>query len=209
MEEHNKKTLIEALSSLPEHEPEDLLWDKIEEEMDGSGLDAVLPAQLLQSLPQYEPPDKVWAGVLQALEPEKQSAKIVPMNWRRTLAIAASFAALLVVFWQMNRTKQLEMNVVAINYSEETVDPSLLERDWNEDEDAFSDFLSLCDMKKEVCKQPEFQQLQSELEELGAAKLELADALGDFGTDANLVLQIKEIELQRNDLLKKMMAMLI
>jgi hypothetical protein len=208
MEEHNKKTLIEALSSLPEHEPREMLWDQIEEEMEG-GLETVLPAQLLQSLPQYDPPASAWDGILKQLDAGKPSSKIVKMNWRRTLAIAASFAALLVVFWQLNKSNQLEMNVVAVNFSEEKVDPMLLQRDWNEDEDAFSEFLSLCESKKTVCEQPEFKQLQSELEELSSAKAELADALGDFGTDADMVLQIKEIELQRNDLVKKMMAMLI
>jgi hypothetical protein len=208
MEEHNKKTLIEALSSLPEHEPQEMLWDRIEQEMDG-GLEAILPAQLLQSLPQYEPPPKTWDGIVAKLDADRPSAKIVKLNWRSTLAIAASFAALMVVVWQLNKTTQLEMNVVAVNFTEEKVDPMLLQRDWNEDEDAFSDFLSLCDSKKTVCEQPEFRQLQSELEELSSAKQELSEALGEFGTDADMVLQIKEIELQRNDLVKKMMAMLI
>ena len=60
-----------------------------------------------------------------------------------------------------------------------------------------------------LCEQPEFKQLHNELEELTSAKNELASALGDFGTDANLVTQIKEIELERNDIVKKMMVMLI
>ena len=208
MEEHNKKTLIEALSSLPEHEPKEMLWEQIEHEMEG-GLDAILPAQLLLALPQYEPPANAWEGILKKLEGENSSAKIVALNWRRVLAVAASVAALLVVFWQMNRTQKVEMNVVAVNFSEETVDPLLLQRDWNEDEDAFSEFLSLCEAKKTLCEQPEFKQLQGELEELTSAKEELAAALGEFGTDADLVTQIKEIELERTGIVKKMMVMLI
>ncbi len=208
MEEQNKKTLIEALSSLPEHEPNDLLWEKIEEDMEGS-LDSILPAQLLLSLPQYEPPTSAWEGIVTKLEGEKRSAKIIPMQWRRALAVAASMAALMVVFWQMNKPHQVEMNVVAVNYSEETVDPMLLQRDWNEDEDAFGEFLSLCESKKSLCEQPEFKQLQSELEELTSAKEELASALGEFGTDADLVTQIKEIEMERTGIVKKMMVMLI
>ena len=208
MEEQNKKTLIEALSSLPEHEPKDLLWEQIEEEMEG-GLSGILPMQLLQSLPQYEPPASTWDGVVKKLEAEKPSVKIVPMKWRRVLAVAASLAALFVVFWQMNRTKEVEMNMVSVNYSQETVDPLLLQRDWNDDEDAFGEFLSLCEAKKTLCEQPEFKQLQSELEELTSAKEELAAALGEFGTDADLVTQIKEIEMERTGIVKKMMVMLI
>ena len=208
MEEQNKKTLIEALSSLPEHEPNDLLWEQIEAEMEG-GLSAILPTQLLYSLPQYEPPTNAWDCILKALEGERSTAKIVPMKWRRALAVAASLAALFIVFWQMNRPQKVEMNVVAVNYSEENVDPLLLQRDWNEDEEAFTEFLTLCEAKKTLCEQPEFKQLQGELEELTSAKEELADALGEFGTDADLVTQIKEIELERNGIVKKMMVMLI
>ncbi len=208
MEEQNKKTLIEALSSLPEYEPKDMLWEHIEEEMEG-GLEAVVPAQLLQSLPQYEPPVSVWDGIAYQLEAEKPGAKIVRFGWRKMVAVAASLAALFVVYWQMNRTKSVEMNVVAVKYSEETVDPLLLKHDWDEDEEAFGEFLSLCEAKKVVCEQPEFKMLQSELEELTVAKDELKAAIGEFSTDADLVLQIKEIELERNDVLKKMMVMLI
>ena len=125
------------------------------------------------------------------------------------MAVAASLAVLLAVYWQMNRTHAVEMNVLAVNYREETVDPMLLVRDWDEDEDAFGEFLSLCEVKKTLCEQPEFKQLQGELEELTAAKEELNDAIGEFGTDAGLVLQIKEIELERTGILKKMMEMLI
>lgn len=208
MEEQNKKTLIEALSSLPEHEPKDMLWEQIEEEMEG-GLSSVLPAQLIQSLPQYEPPVEAWNGILKTLEGERQGAKIVALKWRKALAVAASIAALFIVFWQMNRTHKVEMNVVEVTFSEEKVDPLLLQRDWDEDEEAFNEFLTLCEAKKTICEQPEFKQLQSELEELTSAKEELATALGEFGTDAELVIQIKEIELERNDIVKKMMVMLI
>ncbi len=208
MEEQNKKTLIEALSSLPEHEPNEMLWEQIEEQMEG-GLEGVLPAQLLLSLPQYEPPASAWYGILKRLEADKSGAKIVSIGWRKALAIAASLAVLLVAFWQLNKPRQVEMNLVAVNFSEETVDPLLLEHDWDEDEEAFGEFLSLCEAKKVVCEQPEFKLLQGELEELTAAKEELKTAIGEFSTDADLVLQIKEIELERNDVLKKMMAMLI
>lgn len=208
MEEHNKKTLIEALSSLPEYEPSEELWNNIESEIGGPDGD-IVPPQLLQSLPQYEPPEAVWAGILKNLEAGKPQAIVVMFGWRRALAVAASLALLLVVFWQINRSTATEPQAVAMNYSEENVDPMLLVRDWDEDEDAFTEFLSLCEAKKTVCEQPEFKQLQGELEELTAAKDELKTAIGEFSTDADLVLQIKEIELERTDVLKKMLAMLI
>ncbi|MCU0348778.1 MAG: hypothetical protein MUC59_17695, partial [Saprospiraceae bacterium] len=202
MEEQNKKTLIEALSSLPEHEPKEMLWEQIEEEM-GGGLEGIVTPQLLQAMPQYEPPASAWDGILKALNAEKRSAKIIGIGWRKALAVAASLALLLVVYWQMNGPHQVDSTVVAVNFSEETVDPMLLQRDWDEDEDAFAEFLSLCEAKKTVCELPEFKELQSELEELTAAKDELKSAISEYNTDADLVLQIKDIELERTDILKK------
>ncbi|MBI5914526.1 MAG: hypothetical protein HY842_04055 [Bacteroidetes bacterium] len=208
MEEHNKKTLIEALSSLPEYEPSEELWDNIEGEIGGADGD-IVPPQLLLKLPQYEPPEAVWAGILKNLEAEKPQAKVVPLSWRQALAVAASLALLLVVFWQINRGTANEPQAVAVKYSVENVDPVLLVRDWDEDEDAFTEFLTLCEAKKTVCEQPEFKQLQGELDELTAAKDELKAAISEYTTEAEMVLQIKEIELERTDVLKKMMAMLI
>ncbi|MBK8563805.1 MAG: hypothetical protein IPN76_10810 [Saprospiraceae bacterium] len=208
MEEQNKKTLIEALSSLPEHEPKEMLWEQIAEQME-SGLESIMPQQLLLSLPQYEPPTNAWDGIAKQLDAQKPQAKIVKLGWRRGLAVAASLVFLLVAYWYFNGGNQLETNVVAVNFSEETVDPLLLQHDWDADEDAFGEFLSLCEAKKIVCEQPEFKLLQGELEELTAAKEELKVAIGEFSTDADLVIQIKEIELERNGVLKKMMAMLI
>jgi hypothetical protein len=208
MEEQNKKTLIEALSSLPEHEPEEMLWEQIGEQMEG-GLESVMPKQLLLSLPLHEPPVSAWDGIAKQLDAQKPQAKIVKFGWRKALAVAASMTLLLVAYWQLNGSKQLEANVVAVNFSEETVDPLLLQHDWDADEDAFGEFLSLCEAKRIVCEQPEFKMLQGELEELTAAKEELKAAIGEFSTDAGLVIQIKEIELERNGVLKKMMAMLI
>lgn len=208
MEEHNKKTLIEALSSLPEHEPNDLLWQQIEAGVEGD-LAEVLPAQLIQSLQQHEPPDFIWGRISQELGAGNPDAKFVKLAWLKPLAIAASLALVMVVYWQLSKPTTLDMNVVAVNFSEETVDPLLLEHDWDEDENVFTEFLSLCEGKKVVCEQPEFQLLQSELDELTAAKEELKTAIGEFSTDAELVIQIKEIELERTEILKKMMVMLI
>ncbi len=208
MEEQNKKSLIEALSSLPEHEPNEMLWEQIEEQMDG-GLEAIVPRQLLDSLPQYEPPDSTWAAISKSLETGKPVAKIVGIGWRKALAVAASLTLLVVAYWHFSKPSVQENKVVAVSFSEETVDPLLLQHDWDEDEEAFSEFLSLCEAKKLVCEQPAFKLLQGELEELTAAKDELKSAIGTYNTDADLVMQIKEIELERNGVLKKMMAMLI
>ena len=207
MKEHNKKTLIEALSTLKEYEPPEDVWMNIDEELGGSGSE-IVPAKLLKSLPQYEPPDKVWEGIVKQLA-EKPQAKLVHFGWRQALAAAASLALLLVVYWQLNKNTTIEPGNVALTFSEETVDPMLLKHDWDEDEEVFQEYLSFCEVKKFICEQPEFKQLQEELEELTTAKEGLKEAVGAYGSDPELITQIKEIELERTGILKKMMVMLI
>lgn len=205
MKEHNKKTLIEALSTLPEHEPNDGLWDQIETNMQMPETER-FPRQFLRQLPQYDPPASVWDAIVRETAAE---GKVRFIGWKRVLAVAASLALLLVAYWQLNRTTNLAADAVAVSYSQEEVDPLLVNQNWDEDEDAFQEFLSLCEGKKFVCERPEFKQLQGELEELTQAKNDLKDALGAYGANPELVIQMKEIELERTDLLKKMMVMLI
>lgn len=206
MKEHNKKTLIEALSSLQEHEPPEELWMGIEEELEQH--DQIVPPELLKTLPMYEPPPSVWDGIAGELIPQRP-AKVVRLGWQRVLSVAASVALVLVAYWQLQPEKALQPENVSVSFSEETVDPALLARDWQEDEDAFREYLAICEAKKFICEQPEFKKLQDELEELTLAKDELDEVIGAYGAAPELISQIKEIELERTDILKKMMVMLI
>ncbi|MCB0518955.1 MAG: anti-sigma factor [Lewinellaceae bacterium] len=207
MEEHNKKTLIEALSSLPDHEPEDELWDRIQHKLKGQ--DDLIPKDAIRSLPVHEPPARLWAGIAEQLDAQPaEKGRVVRISWKKAMALAASFALIVFAFFQWKAKPEGEKGY-SISYAVENLDPLLAAQDWDEDEDAFVQFLEICEAKKYICEQPAFQQLRSELEELTLAKNSLKEAVGDYGANASLVTQIKEIELERTDLLKKMMVMLI
>ena len=202
MEEHNKKTLIEALSSLPSYEPKAELWGRIEQAAED---ELLFPKDAIKALPEHEPPAHIWLQIAKTLD---QKGRVVPLGWRRALAVAASLAFVVFSILMLNN-QPTGVEEFSISYSTEMPDPLLTNQDWDEDEDAFLQFLEICEAKKYICEQPAFRQLQTELEELTEAKLALKEAVGDYGADAELVTQIKEIELERTDLLKKMMVMLI
>lgn len=208
MEEINKKTLIEALSSLKDHEPPDSLWTQIDREMELGEEESFSPLSLHQ-LPEYDPPEKVWKAIAKGLE-QDSTAKIFKLGWRKPLAIAASFSLIIAAYFLL-KTDQLDASdtVIALNYSLEQVDDVLMEKDWKEDEKSFELYHELCSAKKYICEHPEFQVLQREFEELSDAIKEIETAIGDYNTNANLITQIKEIELERTDVFKKMMVMLI
>ena len=202
MEEHNKKTLIEALSPLPSYEPKAELWGRIEQAAED---ELLFPKDAIKALPEHEPPAHIWLQIAKTLD---QKGRAVPLGWRRALAVAASLAFVVFSILMLNN-QPTGAEEFSISYSTEMPDPLLTNQDWDEDEDAFLQFLEICEAKKYICEQPAFRQLQTELEELTEAKLALKEAVGDYGADAELVTQIKEIELERTDLLKKMMVMLI
>jgi hypothetical protein len=208
MEEINKKTLIEALSSLKDHEPPDSLWTQIDREMELGEEESFSPLSLHQ-LPEYDPPEKVWKAVVKKLGQDSRGS-IFKLGWRKPLAIAASFSIIVAAYFLLETEQHDSIDtIIAVNYSIEQVDNVLLQKDWKEDEESFELYHELCSAKKYICEHPEFQVLQREFEELSDAIKEIETAIGDYNTNANLITQIKEIELERTDVFKKMMVMLI
>lgn len=203
MKEINRSTLIEALSMLPEHDPPDHLWEVVETELD---LLNVLPESepVAQVLPEFEPPSDLWNKITTELD---GGGKMIPI-WKWSARVAAALVFILATWWLMN-IEQAPLDEGVLSYSIEVLEPSLEEADWDEDEDAFQQFMTLCQTGNFVCEQPAFRNLKSELEELTEAKNDLKDAMGAYGASPELVQQMKQIELERTDLLKKMMVMLI
>jgi hypothetical protein len=205
MKEINKKILIEALSTLPEYEPPVTLWDSLESLM---GAEEWMQGVDLSDLPEHNPPDAIWANIERGLAKGGRTVRMLTLHWKAVASVAASVALLLSAALWLNRPKESADEGI-LSYSTEAVDPLLMNNDWDEDEPAFQDFLAICETKKTICSQPAFQQLQTDLEELTDAKQAIKAAMGGYGATPDLVLQIKDIELERNDIVKKMMVMLI
>ena len=204
MKDINKNTLIEALSMLPEYEPPVHVWESVQMQVE-----EFPPKNMLKQMPVYQPPTRGWESILSNLESSANRAKIVSIRWKQVLAVAAAMALVLFSIWRIGLPKPGDDVQTAMNYSTETVDDQLLVNDWDEDEDAFVQFREICEAKKIICQQPEFVQLQTELEELTGAKEALKAAMGSYGATADLITQIKDIEMERTGILKRMMVMLI
>lgn len=203
MKEINRSTLVEALSTLPQYSPPEELWQAVETELD---LLAELPENesVAELLPAYEPPATVWQRIQTELD---TGGRVVSLR-KWTARIAAAVVVLLASWWALNESQPAPEEGV-VSYSIEVMDPLLEKNDWDEDEDAFQQFLALCQSGHFICEQPTFKNLKAELEELTDAKNSLKQAIGAYGASPQLVQQMKEIELERTDILKKMMVMLI
>jgi len=64
----------------------------------------------------------------------------------------------------------------------------------------------MCELQSYACTQPVFQSLKSELDELTAARDMLREAIGEYGTDYELLGELKEIEMLRTDIIKQLAA---
>lgn len=221
--EKNKHILERALQAIPTYSPPEVVWEAIEDALPEQGdshtielpqytppdfiwehLDKELTAHEsnVAKLPTHEPPAKVWTNIEEGLEREV----IVPINRKRTytiLSIAAS-VAVLVAFFFLIETPATEG--YEISYSEETIDATITEQDWDDDNEAFELITQLCEEEIQVCKEPEFKALKTELDELEDARVEVKEAIGAYGDDPQLIAQLSEIEMERSDILKEMIA---
>jgi hypothetical protein len=223
MKEINKHTLIEALASLPEYEPPRAVWDGIEGELVLQKKVAEMPEYeppnlvwnniqndlVLQKgiaeLPEYAPPASVWAHISETLKTteSKPNGRVVSMRkWMRYAAAAAVIGIVTVI--GINQFGTTATSDGQLTYSVETVDEDLLKKDWNEDEDAFEYLMNICKERVIACENPEFKSLKIELEELNDAKAMLEEAIGSYGTDANLIAEMRQIEFARTDIVKRM-----
>jgi len=221
LKEYNKHSLIEALASLPEYDPPTSVWEKMERELKLHNNIANLkehnpPSEVwtnlqnelvlqnaVAALSSYEPPSAIWEEIQGELATRKPKGRVVPLQrWIRYAAAAAVIGV--VTLFGLSQFTENTITNSQLSYSVETVSDDLLKKDWNEDEDAFDYLMAICKEKVLACKNPEFQILQTELQELNDAKTMLEEAIGSYGTNANLISEMKDIEFARTTIVKQM-----
>ena len=203
MRDKNKDILARLIAELPQYQAPAEVWEQIDKSL------SLPPSAAWNQLPEYQPPDSVWDQIESGLSRKQAapSARLLPL--RRMLpwatGIAATLAGLFWLFQPFQSVGSTGEGVVSISYSREIVDASLLQRDWEQDENAFEMINRLCAGSAFTCNNPDMQSLQAELDELTEAKISLEEALGKFGTDVDLIGQLTEIERQRTALLKQIL----
>lgn len=216
MKELNKHILDEALQKLPMYSPKPLLWEQI-----SVGLDEVVAQEAYdttrKSLPVYSPPANLWDRIASELDtpvsaPESKPTPIISIRkkmYSRVIKYASVvvFAVTAGAYLFLNNSNTIEYtDSVHINYGQERVVLASYTPDWEEDEDAFQTVLSFCQEQSFVCERPDFRILKDELLELNHARESLKDALMRYGDDAELIAQLTQIEMERSDVLKKMIS---
>jgi hypothetical protein len=198
-EEKNRETLKRSIDKLTAFEPPQLVWDNINEQLDKDVKEKALH-EAIEALPSFNPPDQIWAGIEKELvTPSKPKVYWLSI---RTLTAAASVALLLGIgAWYFMKEDPAKVEIV---FSEVVVEDESIVEDWDEDEADFQAVLAMYQETNQNENNSGYQDLELELEELNMAKEEVKLAIETFGSDADLIKQLSEIERQRNEVVKEM-----
>lgn len=171
--------------NLPEYEPSDNVWQNIEAKLN---LDSF--RQVVKNLPEYEPEEKVWANISSQLNNTKSS----PIKWVVAASILVGFA----LYFSLKNNEVI--------YSKQEIAPDLLLTEKDQNQYGYEEIKKICSEDKIICEKPEFKALETELEELNTASIELKMAIGKYNTEPELITQLAEIENQKSDIIRKMVA---
>ncbi len=170
---------------LPEYEPSDSVWQKIEAQLNQDSF-----LQVVKNLPKYEPEEKVWANISSKLNKSKSDS----IQW----AVAASIIIGFAIYFSLKNNE--------VTYTKQEIAPDLLLTENDKSQYGYEEIKKICNVDKIVCEKPEFKALESELEELNSASIELKTAIGAYNTEPELITQLAEIENQKSDIIRKMVA---
>jgi hypothetical protein len=201
MKEYNQTTLQNAMDKMPTYAPPKSLWEAIESELESD----LMLGQSIENLPQYSPPKAIWANIESGLNDDNLAQKhqkpwVVTRFWSQ-FAAAAVFILLfgMLIFFRENIFQNEK-----ISLRQEQLDSRISATTQEPENAAFLLVKKFCQEQKIVCQQPDFQLLKSELDELTQAKLEIKNALGNYGNDPNLVAEMVKIERERSKILEQM-----
>ena len=198
MEEKNIQSLRQAIAKLRSFDPPRQNWDFIQDAMTA---DDVIDS-LISTLPEYDPDPQVWATIEIDLKPNRGLIK--RLNFRN-ISIAASIALLLGLFFtDFNTDSKTQVSITM------TVEQASAKADvnWNEDEEEFTQVLTMLNENELIREYAVFHDLKSELAELNEARTEILQTIKLYGENAHLIKQIKAIEFERTEVIRTLAALL-
>jgi hypothetical protein len=235
MEELNRNTLIKALAQLPDYQPDasvwsaigvqlnqsnltsnlkaynppTFIWDNLEKQLDedeknaqkgiyteGSSFELKNENNVSETLKVYE------TSPLKVVKKRGLLRQLMFNKW----AIAATISGLIFTVFSLLKPNYTEGS--SLKYSTEVVDNQLLK---NTSDDAEADYLMVedfCQHQIAACKTPAFKTLKSELDELNSARETIKNAIGNYNSDADLMIQLKDIEQQRATVLRQIVGVM-
>jgi len=188
--EKNHINLENAIRRFPAYEPGNEVWNGINENLLAQPL-----REALSEMPAYEPDDKLWELI------DRKNAR--QRRWKWGYAAAAMLLMAGGLAWLT-----LPGGSQRVAYSQETVDERLQMDAAVKTDQQYRILKTYCETETLVCNSTEYRSLQQEYERLSSASDQLAQAIGDYNTEPELLRQFNEIERQKTDILNEMAKMI-
>lgn len=153
-----------------------------------------------KELPTYKASQKIWGNIAQELEQKSSSTRIPKSVFR--WSVAAAVAAVLAGVWVGKIWNPEPEN--ELSYTTEIIDIERSPEKNSAELRALEIVQACCEANASACTTEQFGDLRSELEELENAREKLENALGQYGADEALNIQLSKIERERAAVLKKL-----
>ena len=189
----------DLLNQLPEYDPRPDLWARIEADL----LSDEQLARAINDLPTFEPKAHLWDDTLAA---DRQTTFTVTRSLWAGLTAAA--VVVLVGVWLFLRPENDES--VRVEYALEAA-PSIPSPDGlpsTADQRAEEFIRQQCAEQTLACQRPEVHELRNQLTDLTAEQKRIEQERQTFGDDPRLVRAQVQIENQRADVTKELIALL-
>jgi hypothetical protein len=194
--------LAEAVRQLPTYVPPADVWGNIVNQLDAPAQADETPlVEAVRQLPAHTPPPSVWNTLTRHLD-EERGATIRRMRTRRQWMAAAATVALVVsTAWWVFREPPPK---ISIQYAQETMQQFQMDIDWDEDTGIFDHL----DQQLASINNPTVNKLKVEYEELTLARKDVESMLKSYGQDPQLIRKMADIERERTDIYRQLIAMI-
>jgi len=177
---------------LPEHSPNENIWNAIETGLNNQ--------ELLDALPQYIPSEKVWNKI----QPPPTDRVITLTN---ILKIAASFVFIIGVGYLIALLNPMKKDTKIITYTEEWIEP-IDAKSWNIEEDR--SIAALIEQKETetplLLKSEEYNLLKREYNNLLDSKQQILNEVNPYSENVELELILTRIELEKSSIVRSLIS---
>lgn len=185
-----KNKNIDWKNNLCNHQPDESVWAKIEENLDFQiRLDRQLP-----ELPLHKPNDEVWERIAVNLSKSKK------ISFRyKIISIAASIAAVMVLstFLLLTNSENMHTTTALIPTSEIDIE-----------QEAIAEIRSYCNKHTSACEQGSFKELMQLYDELKTEETELKKAMHQLGDSPEMIQAMIKIENLKSDAIQDMILLI-
>lgn len=198
------RLLEKNIDKLPKYNPEDNLWEKIEEEL-------VVELEIIslkENLSEHQPNDDLWNKIEDQIESkEEQLNSVVDLNKSKIylyskIAVAASLAFIIFrsILIETEDNNQIQIETELAYANEKTIEKT--------DEELIEQLEVLCTKHKEVCSSQTFEEKYKLVHQLNSELKELKEAISFLGESPEIIQSMKKIQILKSETINELLVML-